>query len=66
MRILQMGVVETLLLSEVLEEEKVEKFEEEAKKTNTEVQILSTETREGVQLRDLGKVGAILRYEVQS
>ena len=36
----------------------------EAEKVKTEVRIISTETREGVQLRDIGKVAAILRYEV--
>lgn len=64
MRLVKMGVVDTLLLSEDLDEKKVEEFEEAAKATGTTVKILSTETREGVQLRDLGKVAAILRYEV--
>ena len=61
---LKMGVVDTLLISEVMEDKKIEDFEEEAKKVKSEVDIISTETREGVQLRDLGKVAAILRYEV--
>lgn len=64
MKNLQMGVVDILLLSEVLEEEKINAFEEEAKKTGSRVEIISTETREGAQLRDLGKVAAILRYEI--
>ena len=63
MESIKMGVVETLLLSEELEDEKLEEFEEEAKKCGTEVKIISTETREGVQLKELGKVAAILRYE---
>jgi stalled ribosome rescue protein Dom34 len=62
---LKMGVVDTLLISEDLEDKKIETFEKEAKKTSSEVKIISTETREGVQLRDLGKVAAILRYEIQ-
>ena len=61
---LKMGVTETLLLSEVLDDETIEEFEQEAKKVSTDVKIISTETREGVQLRDMGKVAAILRYEV--
>ncbi|MBI3035605.1 hypothetical protein HYY71_04745 [Candidatus Woesearchaeota archaeon] len=28
------------------------------------MRVISTQTREGAQLRDLGKVAAILRYEV--
>jgi len=62
---LKNGVVDTLLISEVLEDKKIEGFEKEAKKVKSEVNIISTETREGVQLRDLGKVAAILRYEVK-
>ena len=63
-KVLEMGVVDTLLLSEDLEENEIDELENIAKKFKTEVVIISTETREGVQLRDLGKVAAILRYEV--
>ena len=62
---LQSAVVDILLLSEVLETEKIDMFEKEAEAVGSEVRIISVETREGVQLRDLGKVAAILRYEVQ-
>ena len=58
------GIVDVLLVSEDLEEEKITKLEEIAKQYSSEIMIISTETREGVQLRDLGKVAAILRYEV--
>ena len=44
--------------------ENIEQFENTAKAFSTEIHIISTETREGVQLRDIGKVGAILRYKV--
>jgi len=44
----------------------MEEFESEAKKVGTDVKIISVETVEGVQLKDLGKVAAILRYEVHS
>jgi len=60
----KMGVVDTLLLSEDLSEEKIEEFEKAAQPVGTNVKIISTQTREGVQLRDFGKVAAILRYEV--
>lgn len=62
---LQAGVVDTLMLSESLEDKEVEDFEAEALKFNSIVKMISTETREGEQLRDLGKVAAILRFEVQ-
>lgn len=63
---LKMGVVDTLLLSEDLSEEKIEEFENAAKPVGTNIKIISTQTREGAQLRDLGKVAAILRYEVHT
>ena len=66
MKNLKLGAVDIVLLSEKLEDKKLEEFESEAKKMGTEVKIISTETREGVQLVDIGKVAAILRYEVSS
>ena len=63
---LKMGVVDILLLSESLSDEKIEEFEAAAKPVGSEVRIISTQTREGAQLRDLGKVAAILRYEVHT
>ncbi len=63
---LKMGVVDILLLSEDLPEEKIEEFEKSAQPVGTNIKIISTQTREGAQLRDLGKVAAILRYEVHS
>ena len=41
------------------------KGEEKAKELGSEVSIISTDTREGVQLKDMGGVAAILRYEVE-
>ena len=64
MKQLKMGAVGTLLLSEALDDKTIETFDEEAEKVGTIVKIISTETREGVQLREMGKVGAILRYPV--
>ena len=63
---LKMGVVDILLLSESLGEKKIEEFEAAAKPVGSEVRIISTQTREGAQLRDLGKAAAILRYEVHT
>lgn len=62
---LKNGAVDVLLLSEDLKDEKIEEFEKEAGLVGTEVKLISTETREGAQLRDIGKVAGILRYEVQ-
>jgi peptide chain release factor subunit 1 len=63
MKLLKMGVVDMLLLSENLDDDTLEEFEEEAKNVSSNVEIISTETREGVQLREMGKVAAILRFE---
>jgi len=60
---IKMGVVDTVLLSEDLPDEKIEEFEAAAKPVSTNIRIISTQTREGAQLRDLGKVAAMLRYE---
>jgi peptide chain release factor subunit 1 len=62
---LNMGAVMTLLLSEDLETDVIEKFEKQAALVGTEVMIISVDTREGVQLREMGKIAAILRYAVE-
>jgi peptide chain release factor subunit 1 len=65
LKALELGAVNIVLLSEVLDEQKIEQFEITAKAFSTEVRIISTETREGAQLRDIGKIGAILRYPIE-
>lgn len=64
LKVIEMGAVKVLLLSEILDDEKISEFEQKAEETNVDVRIISVETREGVQLKDLGKIAAILRYEV--
>ncbi|MCD6575991.1 MAG: hypothetical protein J7K73_02420, partial [Nanoarchaeota archaeon] len=60
---LEKGAVDKLLLSEALPEEKIDEFSEIAKQFGSEVILISEETQEGVQLRELGGFGAILRYK---
>lgn len=60
---LDMGAVEILLLSESMSEDSVVLFEEKALSFGTDVRIISTDTREGEQLKRIGMVAAILRYE---
>jgi peptide chain release factor subunit 1 len=60
------GVVETVLISEELSDEEIDEFEKEAAPFSSEVRIISIETREGVQLKAMGKVAAILRYELHT
>lgn len=64
--LLKQGAVDILLLSDTFDDKKVEEFEKEAETMNSKVEIISTETREGAQLKDMGKVAAILRYEVRT
>jgi peptide chain release factor subunit 1 len=61
---LKKGAVEILLISEETEDAKIEELENLAEEFGTEVQIISTETREGKQLKDIGKIAAILRYNL--
>lgn len=62
---LEAGAVEKLLLSESLPEEEVEEFQDLGDVHGAEVQLISVDTREGVQLRDLGGIAAILRYALR-
>lgn len=64
LRALEMNAVDVLFLSEVIPEEKIFELEEKAGKGGATVKIISTETREGVQLKELGGIAAILRYEI--
>lgn len=60
---LEMGAVEVLLLSEeVVAENLIEAFEEKCEETGAEVRVISGETREGVQLKNLGGYAALLRF----
>ena len=62
--VVRQGAVDILLLSESLPDEKIDAFEQEAGKLGTKVVIISSETREGAQLKDFGGIAAILRYEI--
>lgn len=62
---LKLSAVETLLISEELDDELSETFEETGENQGAEVLIISTDTPEGQQLKDLGGVAAILRYPLQ-
>ncbi len=62
-RLLAMAAVDTVLLSEALDDDVIEWFEAEAQKYGSTVKIISLDTREGQQLKEMGKVAALLRYE---
>lgn len=60
---LEANAVELLLVSESIEEKKMDDLEDLSAKSGCEMEIISIDTREGQQLRDLGGVGALLRYD---
>ncbi len=63
---LEYGAVDTLLLSEALDDKLIDELSEIAEKSGAKVEIISVETREGVQLRDLTGIGAMLRFALPS
>ncbi len=65
-RVLEMGAVDKVLISESVPDEKIDEFEKIATALGSEIIIISIETREGTQLKDIGGFAAILRYEVHS
>lgn len=60
---LEYGLVDTVLISESVDEKSIEEISTKAEKVGTTVKIISTETSEGVQLKEMGGYAAILRYE---
>ena len=65
LKALEMNAVGVLLLSENLPEDRIFELEEKAQKGGAVVKIISIETREGTQLKELGGIAAILRYEIE-
>jgi len=65
LKALEMNAVDVLLLSEHLEEDRIFELEEKAQVGGSTVKIISTETREGTQLKELGGIAAILRFEIE-
>ncbi len=61
---IRLGAVDTVLLSEALDDTTIEDFEQEADAMGTSVKLISTVTREGVQLKEMGKFAGILRYSL--
>lgn len=61
---IKMGAVEVVMVSEAQGDAVIDELERLAEPLGTEVRVLSTETREGAQLRDMGGIVAILRYNL--
>lgn len=58
------GAIETLLLSEELDDDLLDDLSEKAEEMGSGVEFISTDTREGVQLKEMGKIAAILRFKI--
>jgi len=58
------GAVGTLILSKKLGRKLIYELEEKARNISSKIEIVSEETEEGQQFKNLGGVGAILRYEI--
>ena len=68
-RVLELGAAETIIISESISEkiegeDAIEYFEEKAQNYGTALIVVSPDTREGQQFRQLGGIGALLRYHV--
>ncbi len=61
---LDLGAVDTLILSETFDDDKAEKLITKAEESGSTWHIVSNDTREGEQLVGLGKIGAVLRYKL--
>ncbi len=61
---LEQGAVSTLLVSEAAPDTIIEELELAAERFKSNVEIISVETREGAQLKEMGMYAAILRYEL--
>lgn len=61
---LEKGAVDILLISEEIDARVIEELEKVASNFGTNIRLISTETREGQQLKDLGGLAAILRYSM--
>ena len=68
---LKAGAVDMLIVSENIDsvtgrENFLEELEEEVKNYGTNLEVVSADTREGMQFEELGGIGAILRYNLTS
>lgn len=62
---IQLGAAEQVILSTELEKEKMKEMEELAGTTSADIKLVSVETEEGVQFKNLGGIGSILRFQIE-
>jgi len=61
---LENGAVDTLILSKVTDKTIAKEFKKIANNMSTTIEVVSTDTEEGDQFKNLGGIGAILRFRV--
>ncbi len=61
---LSFGAVETLLLSKKLGKDEIKYFEKKASETSASIELVSTETEEGIQFWNIGGIGGVLRFKI--
>jgi peptide chain release factor subunit 1 len=61
---LEYGAVDTLILSKDTDKKVAKELKEKAESTGATVEVVSTETEEGDQFKNLGGIGAVLRFKV--
>lgn len=64
-RALEMSAVDVLLISESLDDDESDELEKMGDESGAKVVYVSVDVREGQQLKDIGKVAAILRFPVE-
>jgi peptide subunit release factor 1 (eRF1)/intein/homing endonuclease len=60
----ELAAVDKVIVSEKTPEKLIEEIEELCVKTGAEIKIVSVDTNEGVQLKEIGMVAAFLRYAI--
>ncbi|MBS3093985.1 peptide chain release factor aRF-1 [Candidatus Pacearchaeota archaeon] len=64
LKALNIGAVDTLLLSKKLKKEDIQELEKKAEAISSKVEIISVETEEGIQFYNIGGIGAVLRFKI--
>lgn len=62
---IQLNAVDKVLISESMDDATADKFEDAAEQSGAQVQYISIDTTEGVQLKELGGIAAFLRYQLR-